>query len=134
MNVVVDASLVVGALVDRDIEGRWALALLHGNDLVAPHVLHGEVASALARLERSGRLSGEEATACVDEVRHVPVTLVPFDSLSDRIWELRNSLSIDDAWYVARAERSGMPLATLDGRVARSPGPTCKFLTTPTTR
>lgn len=33
-----------------------------------------------------------------------------------------------DAWYVAVAEASGAPLATLDVRLSRAPGPRCDFL------
>jgi len=36
-----------------------------------------------------------------------------------------------DGWYVAIAELLDAPLATLDGRLANSPGPRCRFLLPP---
>ena len=33
-----------------------------------------------------------------------------------------------DAWYVAAAEALGLPLATLDRRLSRAAGPSCRFL------
>jgi predicted nucleic acid-binding protein len=33
-----------------------------------------------------------------------------------------------DAWYVAVAEALGLPLATLDARLSRAKGVSCKFL------
>ena len=36
-----------------------------------------------------------------------------------------------DAWYVALAEALDLPLATLDARMSRAPGPECEFLVPP---
>ena len=52
----------------------------------------------------------------------------PFEPFAERVWELRNTLTSYDAWYVAVAEALDLPLATLDARLARAPGPKCKFL------
>jgi predicted nucleic acid-binding protein len=41
-------------------------------------------------------------------------------------------VSAYDAWYVAVAEHTGVPLVTLDRRLASAPGPTCGFVTPPT--
>jgi len=46
---------------------------------------------------------------------------------ADRV--LRNNLTSYDAWYVALAEALGCPLATLDKRLVRAAGPTCKCVT-----
>jgi predicted nucleic acid-binding protein len=55
--------------------------------------------------------------------------LSPFDPFADRIWELRHLVTSYDAWYVALAEALRLPLATLDGRLSRVKGVSCKFLT-----
>jgi predicted nucleic acid-binding protein len=57
------------------------------------------------------------------------VELYPFLPFQDRVWQLRESLTAYDAWYVALAEAHDVPLATLDRRLAASPGPHCGFLT-----
>ena len=39
----------------------------------------------------------------------------------------KGSLTAYDAWYVALAEALGIPLTTLDERLARAHGPACEF-------
>ena len=45
----------------------------------------------------------------------------------DRVWELRTTLTSDDAAYVALAETIGCVLVTSDRRMARAPGPRCSI-------
>lgn len=51
MTLVIDASLVVAALVDTGDDGAWADAQLgaESSGLAAPHLLHVEVANILRR-------------------------------------------------------------------------------------
>jgi predicted nucleic acid-binding protein len=57
------------------------------------------------------------------------IDLFPFEPFAGRIWELRRNVTSYDAWYVAIAEALKLPLATLDERLSKSNGVTCKFLT-----
>lgn len=50
-----------------------------------------------------------------------------YEPLATRGWALRTTVTADDAWYVAVAESLAAPLATLDLRLARVPGPRCEF-------
>jgi predicted nucleic acid-binding protein len=43
-------------------------------------------------------------------------------SLLDRIWEMRDNLSVYDASYVALAELLDCNLLTADARLSRAPG------------
>ena len=56
MTVVVDASVIVAALVDDGPDGRWAERLL-ADDLAAPHLLHVETANVLRRAAIAGHIS-----------------------------------------------------------------------------
>jgi predicted nucleic acid-binding protein len=47
------------------------------------------------------------------------------------VWELRENITAYDAWYVALAEELRATVATLDTRLARAPGPRCRFETPP---
>jgi len=49
----------------------------------------------------------------------------PFEPFAARIWDLRESMTVYDAWYVALAERLGTELVTADRRLAAAPGPRC---------
>ena len=128
MTLVVDASVVFSALVDRGSDGVWAESLIREGELAAPHLLPVEVASVLRRAERSGRLSADAASMAYARLLDLQVTLVGYESLAERVWELRHNVSVYDALYVALAEALNSDLATLDLRLAEAPGPSCSFL------
>lgn len=100
-----------------------------GGGLVAPHLLHVEVAHALRRAVQLGRIGAESASLAHRDLVRLDITLVPYEAVAERVWELRETVRPYDAWYVAVAEVFGHPLATLDGRLVAAPGPECEFLT-----
>lgn len=56
-----------------------------------------------------------------------PCSGPPPRALLARCWELRQSLTIYDAAYVALAETLRADLLTGDLRLARAPGPRCRI-------
>ena len=62
MTPVVDAAMVVAALVDSGTDGRWAEALLASDWLAAPHLLTAEASKILRRSALTGALSPEQAS------------------------------------------------------------------------
>lgn len=131
MTLVVDASAVVAALVDDTAVGRWAEALLSADGLAAPHLMPFEVGNILRRASLRGEVGDDIARLAHVDLLDLTVELVGYEALAARVWELRNSLTGDDAAYVALAEALDAPLMTLDQRLARAPGPRCAFLTPP---
>ena len=125
--IVIDSSVLVSAVLDDGQEGQWALTLTTQEELLAPDHLLVEVHNVLRRLELRGLNPAAVAMARAQVVR-LPVELVPFAVLADRTWDLRGAVSAYDAAYVALAEHADAPLATLDRRLARAPGPRCTFL------
>lgn len=128
MTLVVDASVVVAALVDSGSTGRWAEELLTAPGLAAPHLLPVEVANVLRRAASACEISHDVATLAHADIGDLRLDLFAYEPVADRAWELRQNLSSYDAWYVALAELLDAPLATLDGRLAAAPGPRCRFL------
>ena len=128
MTVVLDASVVVGALVDGGEVGAWAVDVLRDPALTAPHQLPVEVANILRRAAASGSVSSDVASLAHADLLDLRVELVAYAPLADRVWELRENVTAYDAWYVALAERLDAPLATLDQRLVRATGPRCDFL------
>ncbi len=124
---VVDASLLVAATTDAGAEGIWAEEIVAAGNLVAPHLVLVETANILCRLEATGHLSKLEATAAHRDLLRLDLELVPYEPLAERVWELRANLTSYDAWHVALAEALDLPLATLDARMSRAPGPECEF-------
>jgi predicted nucleic acid-binding protein len=128
---VVDASVVVAALIDDGPAGRWAEELLASTPLAAPHLMPVEAANILRRAALAGDVSDDIASLAHADLLAVGVELFPYELLAERIWELRGAVTAYDGWYVALAESLKAPLATLDARLARAPGPRCKFLGPP---
>ena len=121
--------MLVAALVDTGPIGAWAEEILMSGSLHAPELARVEATNVLRRLELAKQITMAEANAAHDDLMQLNMELFPFDPFADRIWELRHTVTSHDAWYVAVAEVLGLPLATLDGRLSRVKGVTCKFLT-----
>ena len=128
MTLVIDASLAVAALVNNGAEGRWAEGVLTRDSLAAPHLLMVEAANILRRSALSGAISAEQASLAHSDLLDLRIELFPYAPFASRIWDLRENVTCYDAWYVAVAEALNVPLATLDARLAKAPGPRCPFI------
>lgn len=131
MTSVIDASVLVAALVDTGSAGAWAEAALGERSLVAPELLPTEASNVLRRLERAGDISTLEATSAHRDLQRLDVELFPFAPCADRVWALRNNVTSYDAWYVALAELLDCPLVTLDRRIGRAAEPKCEIVAPP---
>ena len=124
--IVVDACVAteaVGGSSERNLE---ALRRITREAALAPHVLDLEVASALRGLVHRGVLAGAPAQAALRHLALLPVTRCGHRVLLPRCWELRDSLTVYDAAYVALAEATGATLVTSDQRLAHAPGIDCE--------
>lgn len=128
MTLVVDASVLVAALVNSGRDGQWAEATLAERALAGPEMALAEATNVLRRHEQSGQLSRFEAAFAYVDLLDLDMELFPFAPFADRIWALRENLTSYDAWYVALAEALECPLATLDRRLSRAAGLRCEVL------
>ncbi|HEX2058615.1 MAG TPA: type II toxin-antitoxin system VapC family toxin [Actinomycetota bacterium] len=124
--IVVDASVVVTALLVTTARGDRYRRRLAADELHAPHVVDLEVISALRRRRAARALDDQRAAAAVEDLMDLPITRYPHRPLTPRIWELRPNVNPYDAAYVALAEALGCPLVTADSKLARSPGLRCE--------
>lgn len=131
MTLVVDASMVVAGLIDTGTEGTWAEPLLQQESLAAPHLMPVEAANILRRAQLASDISADIASIAHRDLLDLHVELFPYEPFAARAWALRDNVTCYDAWYIALAEMLGAPLATLDDRLARAPGPRCRFATPP---
>lgn len=129
MSIVVDSSVVVAAIVDAGRNGAWAESAIANEALHAPELVRVEATNILRRLERAKQISTHEANAAHDDLVQLEIQLFPYDPFAGRIWDLRHVCTSYDAWYVAVAEALEVPLATLDVRLSKAKGPTCRILT-----
>ena len=123
--VVVDASVVVGLLIDPSARGDEIAARLESCQLHAPDHVLVEVTNVLRRLRNAASLSDAEARLGVDALASLSIQLWPWEVVATRAWQLGNNYSSYDAAYVALAEHLGIVLLTSDARLSRAPGATC---------
>ena len=97
--------------------------------LHVPAILGAEVASALRALVQRGELTAEAAYVAARRTADLRAHRYPFEPFLERAWELRHTVTVYDAWYVALAEALGATLVTADERLARASGPRCPVLT-----
>jgi predicted nucleic acid-binding protein len=131
MTLVVDASIVVAALVDSGPAGLWAESLLRSEPLTAPHLMPAEVSNILRRAAIAGDITSDAAALAQNDLLALRVELFPFQPFASRVWALRANVTAYAAWYVALAEVLAAPLATLDAKLSRAAGPACAFVMPP---
>jgi predicted nucleic acid-binding protein len=125
---VLDASVVVDVFVIDGDPGEAARGQFEQqHTLAAPAILKAEVLSALRSLTLRGEISEMRGRWAIDRLRRLSVTPFPIEPLMDGIWELRSTVSVYDAWYVALAERLSVTLVTTDRRLASANGPRCEI-------
>jgi predicted nucleic acid-binding protein len=129
LSAVIDASVLVTALIKPGAHGEWAEAIVAGGSLHAPEHALAEATNVLRRLELAGEITKAEASAAHEDLMQLDVELFSFVPFAERVWDLRHNLTSCDAWYVALAEALGLPLATLDLRLAKTKGLACDFVT-----
>jgi len=125
--IVVDASVVVTALGDDGPDGDRARLRMRDERLVAPHLIDVEAVSAWRRLAARGRLDDRRVRLAIEDLVALRIERVDHRPLLGRCWQLRSSLTVHDAAYVAVAELLGAVLLTADRKLAASPGPGCQI-------
>jgi predicted nucleic acid-binding protein len=99
--------------------------------LAAPHLMPVEAANILRRAALAGDISADVASLAHTDLLDLRVEFFPYQPCAARVWELRENVTCYDGWYVAVAELLDAPPATLDSRLANSPGPRCQFMLPP---
>lgn len=120
----VDASLVVRVLdapAYPEVEAVWIRLIGSGSALIAPSVLHYEIANELHQQQRAGRISEQLALDGLSRVVNLPIELHGDAQLHMRALELAVEHRLPatyDAHYLALAQRFGVPFWTCDARLA----------------
>lgn len=120
--IVVDTSTLVDVLLESPINAGLVARLSRVTEMHAPHLIDVEFLSVIRRLEGRGLLTTDQAELSLRKFGLLPLHRYPHRSLSDRVWELRHSMTAYDGQYVALAEILGLPLVTCDGKLSNAHG------------
>src|SRR4051812_32107916 len=96
--------MVVAGLVDAGAIGAWAEPLLGEEPLSAPHLMPVEAANILRRAAMAGDITADAASLAHADLLDLRVELFPFAPFAARAWELRDTVTSYDAWYISLAE------------------------------
>ena len=99
-------------------------------ELLAPDVFPIEIAHALTRAERQGRITPAQGAIALADVSSLLPRLHASFPLLPRAYQISSQVRIGvyDCLYVALAEREGCQLITADDRLMRALQPQCPFL------
>ncbi|HKE68460.1 MAG TPA: type II toxin-antitoxin system VapC family toxin [Nocardioidaceae bacterium] len=122
MTYVVDASLVLVLLANRQADEVLRKRLAEPRILHAPHLIDAEVASGIRGLLLGHKLAPERAGQMLSDYHALRIVRHPMDSYQELVLRLRHNLTAYDAFYVALAERLELPFLTRDAKLAGSVG------------
>jgi predicted nucleic acid-binding protein len=126
--IVADASVIVPFLAQAAREPIIFQLVVSQDVVAAPALLDYEVMSALRRLTLTREISPEFALTALSDLARMRIYRHAIDPFVDRVWSLRQNLSIYDASYVALAERLGAAFYTRDKRLANAPGNSARII------
>ncbi len=121
--------MLVDALVVIGPAGEAARAALADREtLHVPTIFPAEVTSAVRGLCARQELDPGRARGALAQLAVLRTVEYPFGPFLDRVWELRASVTVYDAWYVALAESLDCQLITADSGLARADGARCPII------
>ena len=134
MRYVIDSSVAfkwvvpeVGSVRARQLRDDHQHAI---HELLAPDVFPFELAHALTRAERQGRITVGQAVAQWANVLSTPPRLLPGLALTQRAIAISSAarVGVYDCLYVALAEREGCELVTADDKLIKNLQPAFPFI------
>jgi predicted nucleic acid-binding protein len=100
------------------------------HEFLAPDVFEIEIAHALTRAERQGRIPVGQAIILWSDVLSTRPDFHPYSALTPRAIDISSAMRVGvyDCLYVALAEREGCELVTADDKLVRKLQPTFPFI------
>ncbi len=123
MRLILDASVAAAWAFDEESQplAAHALQLVRASGAIAPAIFWYEVRDVLLVNERRGRLSLQQTALYLDNIAQLSIMI---DDRRPETWAFAlarlHRLTFYDAAYLELAQRLELPLATLDGELARA--------------
>jgi predicted nucleic acid-binding protein len=90
-----------------------------------PDVFDSEVMNVVRHRHLAGRFDDGAVAEIIEHLRAGQFSRHPVRALLDDMWTLHDNLTMYDAAYVALAGRLGLPLVTVDQKLAMTPTLPC---------
>ncbi|MQA84348.1 MAG: PIN domain-containing protein [Streptosporangiales bacterium] len=127
MTFVVDASIIIRLLANRQADEMLRRRLASPRTVHAPQLVDAEVASGVRGLLLGKRIGPPRAAEMISDFSALRITRHPMQPYLHRVLELRDNLTAYDAFYVALAEGLRMPLLTRDVKFGGGVGHTAEI-------
>ena len=125
---VVDASIVVRLLQNRQDDAELRERFGRQRHVHAPALIDAEVTSAIRGLLLTSKpaiqIAVERAEQMVDDFADLPIVRYPMQPYQRRALALRDNFTAYDAFYLALAESLSLPLLTDDRKFGKAPART----------
>ncbi len=120
--IVVDANVMVAALISPTTQGDSARAAMYADDdWLAPAHMPLEVLRTLRKAALGGRAIPDDTNAAFHALSAMQITYVSIDiPLLQAVWAMRHNVSAYDAAYLAVAVMNDAPLITFDARLVKT--------------
>lgn len=123
---VVDASIVVRLLQNRQEDAELRAWFVQQRRVHAPALIDAEVSAAIRGLLMTSKaavtITAARAEQMLDDFADLPLHRYPMQPHQRRVLALRNNFTAYDAFYIALAESLSLPLVTDDRKYAKAPG------------
>jgi predicted nucleic acid-binding protein len=126
--IVLDTSAAIDYLLGHSSFGFVAEHVERAELALAPYLLDAEVIGVLRRDVAVGEIDEARAIVALAHLSALRIARFPHLWLMPRVWELRETMTTSDAFFVALAEEAGVPLVTTDARLARTHGHRAKII------
>jgi predicted nucleic acid-binding protein len=118
--IVLDSSVVVELLTNGSLAGSLRRGLAERQEnLIVPHLIDVEVASALRKLAAGQRIDSHRCEQFLAGLSSLPAQRYAHTPLLGRMWELRHNFTAYDAAYIALAEATNSTLYTCDEKLSK---------------
>ena len=118
--------MLANFLADHGFDGdRARAAVSRAGDASVPDLADVETAAVLRKRWIAKTITADHFAAAIDDLAALPLRRYPAAALLRRAFELRATVTVYDAVYVALAEALDCDLLTGDARLAQAPGPRC---------
>lgn len=119
---VVDASVVGAAIFQEELCDAASSVLTSGGDLLAPDLIHVELANVIWKRHRRGQIDEEQAGHLVGDVLDLPLRITASVGLVDSALRLalRTGRTVYDCLYLALAVQTSTVMLTCDQRLVNA--------------